>query len=207
MLCASCGSWGALSQFAQIGSCKAGVIGVLCAIYEPIISWNSVICNLSAIKWHVDARLGRWGCSRTVCAVERDGDPYAWLGKCGCNLPHFSVSFWHSVTRLLEDDRIVLPLLCNQMKISSKLSRLLKITRYETRILERLRLLNIQLPWFRSSLFYSTILLCTSQNHFPAWPVSPSGLKTPADSLHKSALWFLPDPGGLNGVLFQTYAF
>lgn len=65
----------------------------------------------------------------------------AWLRKCGCNLPHFNVSFWHGTARVLEDDRIVPPLPCNQMKISSKLPRLIKITRYETRILERLRLI------------------------------------------------------------------
>lgn len=55
----------------------------------------------------------------------------------------------------------------------------------------------------RSFLFYSSFLLRTNQNHFPAWPVSLSGLKTPADSLHKSAL-VSPRPGRLKRCIIPN---
>lgn len=55
----------------------------------------------------------------------------------------------------------------------------------------------------RSFLFYRSFLLRTNQNHFPAWPVSLSGLKTPADSLHKSAL-VSPRPGRLKRCIIPN---
>lgn len=163
MLCVGCGSWGDLCQFALIRSYKADVIAVMCAIYEPIISWSSVTRNIPAIKWHVDAGLGHWGFSRIV-SRQRDGSPYVWLGKCGCNLPHFNASFWHSVTRGL-DGRVVLLLL---LKVSSKFPRLLKKekrTHHETIspfLLKRLHLLNIPLVRPVHLYFYGAILLCTN---------------------------------------------
>lgn len=62
-----------MSHFSLIGSYKAGVIAVMRAIYEPIISCSSVIRNLPAIKWHVDAGLGRRGFNNSSLRSEGRG--------------------------------------------------------------------------------------------------------------------------------------
>lgn len=53
--------------------------------------------------------------------------------------------------------------------------------------------------------FMAWLYWAQTQSPFPCSTGEAISLK--ADSLHKSALCFRPDPGGLNGVLFQTYAF